>query len=452
MNKKLKNTIVILCVVLGVVALGVGTFLLLSGSPKSDKELITESISKSIGSVKEKLSGEVSSLLKDKDAIVKLTTDTSFSMNDGYDNQEMSLKGDLYVSLKEIYANLKLAQGVEEELNLEMLYKDNKLYHKVKDVYSRFYYMDAELDLELEENKSDIDYFVLFNYLSDSLTEQFNDKELTKDDEATITLGGKEFDVNKLTAKFTEKDLIEIAQTLLEKIKNDKELYNSIIESYESVNAELPSDEQIDIENELNTLIEELNEAHKEADDKETLFKYTVYLDGEDVLSAVITIITDPEESSQSISLGINTYENKDKNDVVEYYVSVFGIKLVTAKFESTSDTETKISASVYQMIKAEGTFKNTDKETSLSLKVKMTAYEEEMEILSLEMSSKEVKEDKEYDLNLNVLVDYDEIKIDLKSSNTFEIVESIPEVDLSDAADVSEMTDEEKQFLELFM
>ena len=134
MNKKLKNTIVILCVVLGVVALGVGTFLLLSGSPKSDKELITESISKSIGSVKESLSGEISNLFEDKNAIVKLTTDTKLSMNDGYDNQDLAFQGDFYVSLKEIYANMKLAQGLEEELNVEMLFKDKRYYLTIKNV------------------------------------------------------------------------------------------------------------------------------------------------------------------------------------------------------------------------------------------------------------------------------------------------------------------------------
>ena len=80
--------------------------------------------------------------------------------------------------------------------------------------------------------------------------------------------------------------------------------------------------------------MDELNAAVKEADDKETLFKYTIYLDGEEVLSAVIAIIMDPEESSQSINLGINTYENKDDNDVVEYYISTFGIKLANVKFE----------------------------------------------------------------------------------------------------------------------
>ena len=150
MNKRLKNTIIILCVVLGVVALGVGTFLLLSGSPKSDKELITESISKRIGSVKESLSDEISNLFEDKNAIVKLATDTKLSMNDGYDNQEVAFQGDFYVSLKEIYANMKLAQGLEEELNVEMLFKDNKFYHKVKDVYSRFYYTDAEIPAQLK--------------------------------------------------------------------------------------------------------------------------------------------------------------------------------------------------------------------------------------------------------------------------------------------------------------
>ncbi|MBO5375736.1 MAG: hypothetical protein J6A52_02685 [Bacilli bacterium] len=452
MNKKLKNTIIILCVVLGVVALGVGTFLLLSGSPKSDKELITESISKSIGSVKESLSGEISNLFEDKNAIVKLTTDTKLSMNDGYDNQDLAFQGDFYVSLKEIYANMKLAQGLEEELNVEMLFKDNKFYHKVKDVYSRFYYTDAELNVELETNKSDMDFLVVLNYLSDSLTEQFNDKELTKDDEATITLGGKEFEVNKLTAKFTEKDLLEIVQSLINKIKNDKEFYNSIIDAYETVNAELPTDEQIDIEKELNSLIDELKEAVKEADDKETLFKYTVYLDGEDILSAVITVILDPEESMQNISLGINTYENKDKNDVLEYYVSMAGIKLATMKFESINDNETNISAQVYQMLNVDGKLKESDKESTLNLKVKINAGEEEIEVLSLDMATKEVEKDKKYDFNFNVLVNYDEMKIDLKSSNTFEEVKSIPEVDLTDAADISEMTEEEKQFLELFM
>lgn len=451
MNKKLKNIFIILCVVLGVAALGFGVFLLIGNNTKSDKQLMSESISKSIGSVKNVVSEEVSSLLEDKDATVKLTTDTKFFMNDGYDEQELSLSGDFYFSLKEIYANMKLSQGLDQELNFEALYKDNKFYHKIKDVYSRFYYMDAELNAELESNTSDIDYYVLFDYVSDVLTEQLEEKELTKEEDDTITLGGTEYTVNKLVAKFTEKDLAEIAKNLITKIKNDKDLYNSIIEAYESVNAELDSEEQVDIEEEINSLLAELDEVLAEADDKETLFKYTVYLDGEDVVSAVITLILDPEESSQNVNIGINTYENKDDNEVLEYYVSLMGIKFASVKFESVSDSETKLSAQVYQMIEVEGTIKETDNESKISLKAFMTV-DEEVEILSLDMTATEVKEDKEYNLDLDFEFNYEEVEVSLTSENTVEVVDAIPEIDLSDAADISEMTEEERQFLEQFM
>lgn len=451
MNKKLKNIFIILCVVLGVAALGFGVFLLIGNNTKSDKQLMSESISKSIGSVKNVVSEEVSSLLEDKDATVKLTTDTKFFMNDGYDEQELSLSGDFYFSLKEIYANMKLSQGLDQELNFEALYKDNKFYHKIKDVYSRFYYMDVELNAELESNTSDIDYYVLFDYVSDVLTEQLEEKELTKEEDDTITLGGTEYTVNKLVAKFTEKDLAEIAKNLITKIKNDKDLYNSIIEAYESVNAELDSEEQVDIEEEINSLLAELDEVLAEADDKETLFKYTVYLDGEDVVSAVITLILDPEESSQNVNIGINTYENKDDNEVLEYYVSLMGIKFASVKFESVSDSETKLSAQVYQMIEVEGTIKETDNESKISLKAFMTV-DEEVEILSLDMTATEVKEDKEYNLDLDFEFNYEEVEVSLTSENTVEVVDAIPEIDLSDAADISEMTEEERQFLEQFM
>ena len=185
MGRKVKNILIILFVIIGIASISVGVVLMLQ---PSDKELFTESFKKNFNNVSdvEKDNDFVLGNILDlkEDLKIKLTTDTSIeSLLD-----TASIKGDFYLDnyAQKLYTTFDVTSNLEK-YSVEAILKDSKLYHIIKDVYSKYYY--TEVDLFSDDDTNDevnIDFTVILDYLEEAVIEHVNDDNLTIEDKKII--------------------------------------------------------------------------------------------------------------------------------------------------------------------------------------------------------------------------------------------------------------------------
>lgn len=435
MNKKIRNILIVCLIAIGIAALAIGVYFMMI---PSDKEIFSSAFKKNISNIKELDVGSISlfdniSGLKE-DVKLKLTTDTSVSAFDS----EFKLNGDIYSYLQDMYANVSLTQDGNETFALEAVLKDAKLYHKVKDVYSKFYYVDLDLS-SLTKDSNSLDISVILDYLEEAILDYVNDDNLVKEDK-TLTLDGNEVETKRYSISFTEKDSLEILKAVVDKLKNNKDFYDLFVSGLK--------DADIDI----NSLLNELDDMIKEADDKDKLLTYSIYLDGDTVVSNEFAVSIKSEETSVTVRLTINSYKNKAGYDNFEMYLSTMGFKMFGIEIKGTSATKSDISIYAMDTVSVTGTMESSNTVFNVSLKGNVKVETDDgttnnEEIFTLEIDGKEVTKSKEYDVNLNMNFDYDDQSFKISSNNKVIIGEDMPDVDLSNSAAIEDMTEEEKEF-----
>lgn len=186
MGRKVKKILIGLFVIIGVIAISVGVVLMLQ---PSDREIFTESFKKNFNSIKniqkdnDFVLGSISDLKEDLK--VKLSTDTSIeSLLD-----TASIKGDFYLdsSAQKLYTTFDVESNLEK-YSIEAVLKDSKLYHMIKDVYSKYYYTEVDLFSDTNNDEVNIDFTVVFDYLEEAIIDCVTDDNLTVEDKK-ITLG-----------------------------------------------------------------------------------------------------------------------------------------------------------------------------------------------------------------------------------------------------------------------
>lgn len=437
MNKKVKKTLLIVGIVILLVGLAVLLFFIINPK-KTTRDIFTDAMQKNIKnltSIKSEKVDILEKILTDENVKIKISTDTTVDEEDFNE----SVTGDLYYNKGELYSLVSLTDS-GEKYEIEAVLKDSKLYHKVKDVYSKFYYTDVELEAV---EASNVDTTVVFEYLLEALDEQVKDIELMEE-EKELTLDGKVYKVNKITANFTAKDLFELLKKFMLKIKGDKEIYSTMNEIISGISKD---------GEDFNDLIDELEQMINSADDEKTLFTYSTYLDGEDVLSNEFVVSMESEGTTVSIKFVIDSYVNSSGKKVFEMYLSMMGIKMMKFKSVAVSDTKSEIILSIYNTIDLEGVVNFSDKDFSLEVSASAPEYQGEGNLLEKEMfnlsiESKEVKKEEEYDFNFEFIVN-DEYGLKIESENTLYIGKTVSSYDISDSADISEMTGAEKEVYE---
>ena len=447
MGRKVKNILIILFVIIGIASISVGVVLMLQ---PSDKELFTESFKKNFNNVSdvEKDNDFVLGNILDlkEDLKIKLTTDTSIeSLLD-----TASIKGDFYLDnyAQKLYTTFDVTSNLEK-YSVEAILKDSKLYHIIKDVYSKYYY--TEVDLFSDDDTNDevnIDFTVILDYLEEAVIEHVNDDNLTIEDKK-ITLGDENFNTKKYTVNFTQKDIISILKSVVDKVKDNKKLYNYISELFTTATSG----------NNLDSYISMLDEMLENSDDTDTFISYIMYSDGDDVISNEVAISIESEESTVTLRLTINSYENKSGYNNFEIYLSAMGIKVFSFEILGTSDTKSNISMNILNSLNVEGTLESSDSKFNLVLNGSIpetttddfSASTELKEFLSLDLLVEEAVENKEYNINLILDLSTDE-KVNINSVNKLLIGEEVPDIDVSNSADMTEMTDAEiEAFNKLF-
>lgn len=446
MGRKVKKILIGLFVIIGVIAISVGVVLMLQ---PSDKELFTESFKKNFNSIKniqkdnDFVLGSISDLKEDLK--VKLSTDTSIeSLLD-----TASIKGDFYLdsSDQKLYTTFDVESNLEK-YSIEAVLKDSKLYHMIKDVYSKYYYTEVDLFSDTNNDEVNIDFTVVFDYLEEAIIDCVTDDNLTVEDKK-ITLGDETVNTKKYTVDFTQKDVVNILKSIASKLKNNKELYDYLSTLFTtSTNGES-----------LDEYISMLDDMLKDSDDTDTFISYVMYLDGEDVVSNEVAINIKSEENTVTLRLTINSYENKSGYNNFEIYLSAMGIKVFSFELLGTSDTKYDISMNILNSLSIEGTLESSSSKFNLVLEGNMpesalddsSPSAELKEFLSLDLLVEEAVENKEYNINLILDLSTDE-KVNINSVNKLLIGEEVPDIDVSNSADMVEMTDAEiEAFNKLF-
>ncbi len=442
MSKKVKNILIVLCVVIGIAFISIGMVFVLK---PSDKEIFVESFKKNFSNIRNVGKDNVLSLgnisnLKE-DLKLKLTTDTSMESN----LDTASIKGDFYLdsSAEKLYTTFDIASNLEK-YSIEAILKDSKLYHMVKDVYSKYYYTEVNLsnDADIE---MDVNFTVIFDYFEEAVIEHVDDDNLTLEDKK-ITLGDDDFSTKKYTVNFTQKDVISILKSVSDKIKANKELYDYLSEMFTAVMSG----------NSLDGYISSLDELLENSDDTDTFVSYVMYLDGKDVISNEVAITIPSEENTITLRFTINSYENKDGYNNFEIYLSAMGIKVFSLQILGTSDVKSDISMNILNSIYFDGTLESSSSKFNLVLNGTMPGVEEDeelsssngtIEFLNLDLLMEEVVKNKEYNINLILDLSTDET-VNINSVNKLVIGEEVPNIDVSNSADILQMTDAE---LEVF-
>ena len=443
MGRKVKKILIGLFVIIGVIAISVGVVLMLQ---PSDREIFTESFKKNFNSIKniqkdnDFVLGSISDLKEDLK--VKLSTDTSIeSLLD-----TASIKGDFYLDsyAQKLYTTFDVESNLEK-YSIEAVLKDSKLYHMIKDVYSKYYYTEVDLFSDTNNDEVNIDFTVVFDYLEEAIIDCVTDDNLTVEDKK-ITLGDDDFSTKKYTVNFTQKDVISILKSVSDKIKANKELYDYLSEMFTAVMSG----------NSLDGYISSLDELLENSDDTDTFVSYVMYLDGKDVISNEVAITIPSEENTITLRFTINSYENKDGYNNFEIYLSAMGIKVFSLQILGTSDVKSDISMNILNSIYFDGTLESSSSKFNLVLNGTMPGVEEDeqlsssngtIEFLNLDLLMEEVVKNKEYNINLILDLSTDET-VNINSVNKLVIGEEVPNIDVSNSADILQMTDAE---LEVF-
>ncbi len=408
--KKGKGILGSIILVLGLVAIGIGVFL---SFETSNKKIFTENLKRNLNAVslfgnsESTLNKALTKLMEDN-AILKVTTDTSMtSVEDGASTTQ-KLNGDFYLNSDKFYLEMK-ATGADlpAAVSLKALFKDDRLYHYVENIYSKFYYDDFKMSTfnEVKDNETEeiTDAFI------EGLIAKIDDSAFTKEN-AELNLGGKNFVLEKVTVKMTEKEVFEV-----------------LMKAYE----------------ELNLDTAEIKDMVEEAKNSKNSYVFSIFLDGKDILATHIELSFVDDEGTQKIKVEINSYTNSEGFENNEVILKMSGMELASIKAKGVSATRTDITFDLANMVVIDGYYEETDTKAELVFQGNLG---DEKFVLELRLEMIEATDN----VSLTMVVEMGDT-LKLNSKNRIQVIDTFPEVDVSNAAPSSEMSELEKSIFGLF-
>lgn len=348
-------------------------------------------------------------------------------------NMELYAEKDHYYFLIDAIVN-------GESRYLSGVVQDNKVYMYIKDIFTKWYYYDLDEIMD-ESNGFDMEAYAEYSkyvekmedYLFDSFADVISSKKL-EDEKADVTINGKKYSATKYAYTFTGTDVYELIKTFVGKVRNDKEITSQLSELLQSVDLK----QNITL-NEMFDVIVNQSESFKQL---EKVFTYTIYLNGDDeVISTAVSIDIPIGSGSISAALVINSLEENGKH-YAQIYATAMGQRILEIVLNQVDDKNIEIIVGSRGQDMLTGKITTTDK----NVKFKMTA-------------TKNYPGEFDFEINLNFVSE-----LEMNGTYTFNIggnkgnynikmeeIDEFPQVDLSNSAPHSEMTEEELQALEDF-
>lgn len=408
--KKGKKILGGIILVLGIAAIGAGLFLSFG---TSNKKMFTENLKRNLNSISVGKSDSTlnKALTKymDEKIVLKLNTETTMMTVEEGNPSTQKISGDFYLNNGNVYTEFKMmTDEVPAGINLKLLLKDDRLYQYVENLYSKFYYEDVKIStatdvVEQNEPNKITDAFI------EGLIAKMDETAFTKEN-AELNLGGKNFVLEKLTVNMTEKEVFEILMKAYEELDLDTADVKDMVEG---------------------------------AADSKNTFVFSIYLDGKDILSTQVELNLVYGEETQKLKVVINSYTNTEGFANNELILKVSGMDLASIKLKGVSASKTDITLDVVGMFTITGFYEETDTKAELAFQGNIG---EEKVVLEVKLETVAGSDS----VNMTMKVEMGET-IKLNSINTLQIVDTFPEVDVSNAAPISEMSELEKSFSEAF-
>lgn len=419
--KKKRMWIFISIAVLAVFSVGVGFYLYLNSS----KVIFTKSIEKAVDSL---FDSEEKGLLADLDYdTLKVNTATKAAIASGDINYAFNMNGSVGYdeSNKKVYMDLNTTANNQKLIDFEGMLEKNKLYFRIKDLMTKFYYIDMQIDSSEQIDEDDLDH--MSEILKDSFFDNLKDKDFTKS-KKTIELSGKSFSTTKISLKLTEEKLYVMCTDFLNSIKDDKEAMEIIQKVY-------PEFTEENIEDALTAL----NDSKKDANDDNYIL-YTIYVDKhKNILKQEISI-NDTENSYEGMSVVINSYETENDYQNLELIFVLDEMEVIKLSLNQVSKEETTLAINSV-IVKAEGTIKNNDTENSYDIVVTDTTGNK---LGNITYALTKV-DSKKYTYNLNVNFAVEDIKASVISNNTILLDEQLSDFDVTNSQSIDTMSETEQ-------
>ena len=282
---------------------------------KSKKEIYLEAMKKSLGfdlsQVEEKVDYE-----KLKDMIQHTTAEGTITA----EGKAINVKADLYTTLEKIYLNLVLSDN-EKNADIDMLFKDNKMYFTVKDMLEKYYIYEDYGSALPSESIPSLNYEKLGKIFKDNFTEAIESKRIEVSDSDKI-IKDVEYSTKKYLYTFTGTDAYNMLVNVIKDIKDDKELYDQL-------KSMIPTNGAMDFD----ALLEQGEKELEVLKDINDLLSYTVYLKGDEVISTEIVAYIPTSMAGKKASVPVTIVINSiDK--YYQAYLSAVGFRM----FEFVAD------------------------------------------------------------------------------------------------------------------
>lgn len=419
--KKKRIWIFISIVVLAAFLLGAGFYLYLNSS----KIIFIKSIEKAVDNL---FQSEEKGLLANLDYdTLKVNNATKVALTSGADNFAFNMNGSVGYneSNKKVYMDLNTTANNQKLIDFEGMLEKNKFYFKIKDLMTKFYYIDMKLDSSEEIDEDDLNY--INGILKDSFFDNLKEKDFSKS-KKTIELSGKSFSTTKISLKLTEEKLYAICNDFLNTIKKDKKAMEIIQKGYPEF-----TEEKID------EALTELNNSKKDVNDDNYIL-YTIYVDKhKNILKQEISI-NDNENSYEGMSFVINSYESDNGYENLEFIFIFNNMEMIKLSLNEVSKEETSLTVKS-MFIKAEGTIKNNDTENSYDIVVTDITGNK---LGNITYSLNKV-DSKKYTCNLNVNFDVQDFKANIVSNNTILLDEQLSDFDVTNSQSIDTMSETEQ-------
>ena len=432
----MKKKGIIICSIIGVALIAVGITLLLLAPKKSNKEMFTEAIQKSLGlgidlddEKVENTIGELKEIIENN--IYKITINSKVTEDEaGYSTSDDVI----YFGKNQLYLKSESVLN-DKTINLEGMLKDNKFYIDFEDVLDKVYYID-KIDELLNTSSSNGDSEFankILTYLGDSFMDAIQNDQV-KTESADLTINGKQYKAKKYGYSFTGNTLYEIVVSFVEKIKKDDSIYTELKKILETTDFSIEGLGNVELTKEMyDQILEQLPEYAKQLKTMGDLATINVYLYDNEPISRQITINMDTEQGKIPMTIADYTVD--------KYYkaaVSTMGMEVYKLEVKEQSANNSTISLYMLDQELLTGYInKNNDN------------YELKLETAgNLSGNSLLLKINKDGTGSLNVKTEYTEANLEYK----VEKVDKIPEMDVTGSVSIEEMSDEEKERLEEFM
>lgn len=431
----------IIAAILGVVLIVVGSiFLLTSGTKKTNKELFTEAVQKSLGLYKndegQDSVGEIEKTIEDiKEKIeknfYKLTVNGKFTEGEaGFTKADATL----YFGKKQAY--LMLNSNTNDKIfNLEGMFKDNKLYFGMKDVLEKVYFID-NLDeiFDMVSNSGNSEIFEkIIKYLGDSIRDSIKEENVTNE-QSELTINGKTYKTDKISYAFTGELLYDMVASFINKIKNDESIYNTLNKFIQDNGQLLDVPGEFSFsKDDFNKALDQLLELAKGLKDLGKLATLSIHLYDGEPISRQLTI--NIKNSNGNIPITIGDYKGE------KYYkisISAMGQEAYKAEFKEQGANEWSISLFAMNEEILTGYYKNSDGNHELKLE---TAG-------NLSGTTILLKINKDWTGSFNMTNDDGELSIEY----ALEKVDEMLEMDVKNSVSYEEMTEADQEALHNFV